>query len=205
MYGVINNINTINDKIDLVNEIGEVIDSFVADAYNIVDGINKGHNSDSLYDIVAEDLKRCKDKILKLIDSFNVHAENDKHIDRVSEINLLQDRKIFNHMRMILKKFLCKQITCDEFITTQSNNHVTIQQSHNQSIKNVKVTLCEGEALICIKKLSKKIKRGSEIIITNHQVLLILSEIDNRKRTKKKTYISICRNKIISYTLTNIY
>ena len=106
---------------------------------------------------------------------------------------------------MILKKFVCKQITCDEFITTQSNNHVTIQQSHNQSIKNVKVTLCEGEALICIKKLSKKIKRGSEIIITNHQVLLILSEIDNRKRTKKKTYISICRNKIISYTLTNIY
>ena len=68
---------------------------------------------------------------------------------------------------------------------------MTILQSHNQSIKNVKVTLREGEALICIKKLSKKIKRGTEIIITNHQVLLILSEIDNRKRTKKKTYINL--------------
>ena len=58
--------------------IGEVIDSYMADAYNIVDGINKSHNNDSLYDILAEDLKKCKDKISKLIDSFNVHAENDK-------------------------------------------------------------------------------------------------------------------------------
>ena len=105
-------------------------------------------------------------------------------------------------MRMILKKLVCEQITCDKFITTRSNKHVTILQSHNQSIKNVKVTLREGEALICVKKLSKNIKRCAEIIITNHQVLLILSEIDNRKRTKKKAYISICCNKIISYTLT---
>ena len=51
------------------------------------------------------------------------------------------------------------------------------------------------------KKALKKIKRCAEIIIAN-QVLLIISEIDNRKRTKKKTYISICDNKIISYSLT---
>ena len=124
-----------------------------------------------------------------------------KHIDRLSEINLLPARKIFNHMRMILKKFLGGQITCDKFITTKSDEHVTIIKSHNQSIKNVKITLLEGEALICVKKLSKKIKRCAEIIIAN-QVLLIISEIDNRKRTKKKTYISICDNKIISYSLT---
>ena len=105
-------------------------------------------------------------------------------------------------MRMILKKFLYEQITCDKFITTESNKHVTIMQSHNQSIKNVKITLREGEALICVKKPSKKIKRCAEIIIANNQVLLIISEIDNRKRTRKKAYISICDNKIISYTLT---
>ena len=29
-----------------------------------------------------------------------------------------------------------------------------------------------------------------------------MSEIDNGKRTRKKTYISICDNKIISHTLT---
>ena len=46
-YGVIDNIDIINDKIDLVNEIGEVIDNYMADAYNIVDGINKSHNNDS--------------------------------------------------------------------------------------------------------------------------------------------------------------
>ena len=38
-------------------------------------------------------------------------------------------------MRMILKKFLYEQITCDKFIATESNKHVTIMQSHNQSIK----------------------------------------------------------------------
>ena len=128
----------------------------MADAYNIVDGTNKSHNNDALYNILAEDLKNCIDKILKLIDSFNEPDKNDKHIDRLSKINLLQNRKIFNHMRMILKKFLHEQITCDKFITTEPNKHVTTVQSHNQSIKNVKITLREEEALICIKKPSKK-------------------------------------------------
>ena len=136
------------------------------------------------------------------IDSFNVRGKNDKHIDRLSKINLLQDRKIFNHMRMILKKFLYEQITCDKFITTELNKYMTIMQSYNQSVKNVKITLHEGEALICVKKALKKIKRCAEIIIANNQVLLIISEIYNRKRTRKKAYISICNNKIISYTLT---
>ena len=54
-----------------------------------------------------------------------MRAKNDKLIDRFSKINLLQDRKIFNQMRMILKKFLYEQITCDKFITTRSNKHVT--------------------------------------------------------------------------------
>ena len=57
------NINTINHKIDLVNEIGEVIDSFMADAYNIIDPINRSQNNDSLCDILEEDLKKCKDTI----------------------------------------------------------------------------------------------------------------------------------------------
>ena len=58
------NINTINDKIDLVNEIGEVIDSFMTDAYNIIDAINKNRNNDSLYDALAEDFEKSKDTIL---------------------------------------------------------------------------------------------------------------------------------------------
>ena len=52
------------------------------------------------------------------------------------------------------------------------------------------------------KKALKKIKRCAEIIIANDQVLLIISEIDNWKKTQEKTYISKCDNKIISYTLT---
>ena len=66
-YVAINNIDSINDKIDLVNEICEVIDSYMADAYNIVNGISKNHHNDPLYDILAEDLEKCKDEILKLL------------------------------------------------------------------------------------------------------------------------------------------
>ena len=42
-----------------------------------MDGINKSHNNDSLYDILAEDLKKCKDTILKMINSSNVCAKQD--------------------------------------------------------------------------------------------------------------------------------
>ena len=123
-----------------------------------------------MYDILKEDLKKRADKTLKLIDSFNVRAKNDKHIDRLSKINLLQDRKIFNHLIMILKMFIYEQITCDKFITNESNKHVNIMQSHIQAIKNVKITLREREALICTKKPSKKLTRCGEIVIANNQV-----------------------------------
>ena len=76
-YDGIDNINTINDKIDLVNEIGEVIDSYMTDAYNIIDAINKSHNNDSLYDTLAEDLKKGKDTILKMINSSNIYVKQD--------------------------------------------------------------------------------------------------------------------------------
>ena len=56
--------NIVNDKLDLVNQIGELIDSYVSDAYNIVDGINKCHDNSSLYYILGEDLKKCKGNIL---------------------------------------------------------------------------------------------------------------------------------------------
>ena len=67
----------ISDKLDLVNEISEVIDSYMSDAYNIADGINKSHNNDSLYDILAEDLKKCKNTTLKMSNSSNVCSKQD--------------------------------------------------------------------------------------------------------------------------------
>ena len=78
----------INDKLDLVNEIGELIDSYMADAYNIVDGINESHNNSSAYDILAEDLKKCKDTILKMINSFNVCAKQDTNDDDDDDIDI---------------------------------------------------------------------------------------------------------------------
>ena len=49
----------------------------MADAYNIVDGINKSHNNSLLYHILAEDLKKGKDIILKMINSSNVCSKQD--------------------------------------------------------------------------------------------------------------------------------
>ena len=87
-YDGIHNINTINDKIDLVNEIGEVIHSYLTDAYNIIDAINKSHNNDSLYDTLAEDLKNCKDTILKMINSSNLCVKQDTKKNDTDNVNV---------------------------------------------------------------------------------------------------------------------
>ena len=59
------------------------------------------------------------------------------------------------------------------------------------------------EIFIRIEKNFKKIKRLIEINIYNNQVILVLSINDYRKRIKSKSYISVCDNKISSYTLCN--
>ena len=59
------------------------------------------------------------------------------------------------------------------------------------------------EIFIRIEKNLKKIKRFNEINIYNSQVILVLSINDYQKRIKRKSYISVCDNKISSYTLCN--
>ena len=46
-------------------------------------------------------------------------------------------------------------------------------------------------------------ERFIEINIYNNQVILVLSINDRRKRIKRQSYISVCDNKISSYTLFN--
>ena len=53
----------------------------------------------------------------------------------LSSKNLLQDRKIFNYMGMILKKFICEQMICGKLYTTKSNKNITILQSLKRPIK----------------------------------------------------------------------
>ena len=104
---------------------------------------------------------------------------------------------------MILKKFICEQFVCGKLYTTNSNKDITILQSRNRSIKNIKITMRKEEIFIRIENNSKKIKRFIEINIDNNQATLVLSNIDYRKHIKRKSYISVCDNKISSYTLFN--
>ena len=83
--------NIVNDKLDLVNQTGELIDTYVSDAYNIVDGINKCHNNIYLYYILKEDLKKCKDNILKLINGSNVYDKPDTK-KKDSEPDIINDK-----------------------------------------------------------------------------------------------------------------
>ena len=46
-------------------------------------------------------------------------------------------------------------------------------------------------------------ERFIEINIYNNQVILVLSINDRRKHIKRQSYISVCDNKISSYTLFN--
>ena len=111
--------------------------------------------------------------------------------------NLLQDRKIFNYMGMIFKKIICGKL-----YTTKSNKDITILQSRNRSIKNIKITMRKEEIFIHRKKF-KKNKTVYWNKIDNNQAILVLSNIDYQKHIKRKSYISVCDNKISSYTLFN--
>ena len=53
----------------------------------------------------------------------------------LSSKNLLQDRRIFNCMGMILKRFICEQMVCGKLYTTKSNKNITILQSLKRPIK----------------------------------------------------------------------
>ena len=68
----------------------------------------------------------------------------------LSSKNLLQGRKILNYMGMILKKFICGKL-----YTTKSNKDITILQSRNRSIKNIKITMRKEEIFIRIENNSK--------------------------------------------------
>ena len=65
------------------------------------------------------------------------------------------------------------------------------------------MTICKEEIFVRIEKNLKKIKQFIEINIDNNQTILELSYINYRKRIKIKSYISVCDNKISSYTLCN--
>ena len=115
----------------------------------------------------------------------------------LSSNNLLQDRKIFNYMGMIFKKIICGKL-----YTTKSNKDTTILQSRNRSIKNIKITMRKEKIFIHRKKF-KKNKTVYWNKIDNNEAILVLSNIDYQKHIKRKSYISVCDNKISSYTLFN--
>ena len=73
----------------------------------------------------------------------------------LSTKNLLQNRKIFNYMGMILKKFICKQFICGKFYTIKSNKNIIILQPRNRSLKIIKITIRKEEIFIRIKKNKK--------------------------------------------------
>ena len=74
----------------------------------------------------------------------------------LSTKNLLQDRKIFNYMEMIIKKFIWKQFICGKFYTIKSNKNKIIIQSRKQSLKNIKIIMRKEEIFIRIEKNFKK-------------------------------------------------
>ena len=69
--------NIINDKLELVNRIGELLDSIMVEVQNVVDIVREIDNDSLIYDILAENLEKWKDDILELINSVNLCAKPD--------------------------------------------------------------------------------------------------------------------------------
>ena len=72
----------INDKLEIVNGIGTLIDDYISIAYNIIDGIKKCHKNDNAYNILAEGLKICKDNIVKIINTCSVFDKEGELINK---------------------------------------------------------------------------------------------------------------------------
>ena len=154
----------------------------------------KSDNDNSKLQVIINVIDENKGANKNKSDLLNKMSDN----NILSSKNLLQDRKIFNYMVMVLKKFICEQFICGKLYTTKSNKNITILRSRKRLIKNVKITIRKEETFIRIENNSKKIKRFIEINIDNNQAILVLSYIDYRK-----SYISVSDNKISSYTLCN--
>ena len=68
----------INDnKLEVVNGIGKLLDTFMAELHNVIEMVRETDNDSLIYDILTENLKKWKDNILKLINCFNVCAKLD--------------------------------------------------------------------------------------------------------------------------------
>ena len=115
--------------------------------------------------------------------------------------NLLQNRKIFNYMKMIIKKIIWEQFICGKFYTIKSNKNKFIIQPHNRSFKNIKITMLKEYIFIRKEKNLEKLERSVEINIDSNQIMIVLSII--QKNINRNSYISIFDNKISSYTLFN--
>ena len=87
----------------------------------------------------------------------NVINENKDINNILSTKILLENRKIFNHMEMILKKFIWGQFICGKFYTIKSNNNKDkfIIQPRKRSIESIKITMRKEEFFICIKRFLK--------------------------------------------------
>ena len=165
---------------------------------------NKPYDNDKsklqvIINVIDENKGINKNKSIKPEYKSDLRDKMSDNNNILSSKNLLQDRKIFNYMEMILKKFICEQFVCGKLCTTKSNKNITILWSLKLLTKNIKITIRKEEIFIRIENNSKKkIKRFIEIHIDNNQAILVLSYIDYRK-----SYISVCDNKISSCTLCN--
>ena len=82
----------------------------------------------------------------------NVIDENKDINNILSTKTLLQNRKIFNYMEMIIKKFIWGQFICGKFYTLKPNKNKLIIQPRNRSLKNIKITMRKEENFIRIEK-----------------------------------------------------
>ena len=102
----------------------------------------KSDNDNKPYD--NEPYDNSKLQVINVIDE-NKYINN----NILSSKTLLQDRKIFNCMEIIIKKFNWEQFICGKFYTIKSNKNKFMIQPRNRSLKNIKITMC-NEEILCV-------------------------------------------------------
>ena len=149
--------NEIEKEIKVIREESlQIID--ISQKSRISDNENNNSKLQVIINVIDENKDINKNHTVKnKSDLLNKMSDN----NILAAKNLLQDRKIFNYMGMILKKFTWEQFSCGKFYTIKSNKNKIIVQPRNRSSKNIKITMRKEEISIRIEKIFLKKWNGS--------------------------------------------
>ena len=203
------NIDNNPANIDIIDNNPVNIDNIDNNSVNI-DNINNNSVNTDNQEVKIDDIDNNPvhtDKQEVNIDNIDNNTENtdnqEVNIDNTSNTDntvAIQKNCVLQakDMEMIFKKFICEQSMSQKLNSRQLDKHTVKVVSYDQIIKS-KVRVYNDEILGCFEKRKKSISHCVKININSSRVILEIYLTEYKKKSKKKSYITLYDNKISAY------